>query len=204
MKPYFETELGKLYHGDCLEIMPELEPVDLVLTDPPYGLDKRWTGGTWFTKNVYEKDNCCWDKLQTKQIEYILGLNIPTIIWGGHYYRVPPSRCYLSWAKRDNMPTMADFELAWTNFDKPSKEFYRPRSGWQRKHPTEKPLHLFIFCILFSKVVGKVLDPFMGSGTTAIACEELNHKWIGIEIEEKYCEISAKRIESETAQRKLW
>ena len=204
MKPYYETELGKLYHGDCLQIMPELEPVDLVLTDPPYGLGEKWTGGTWFTKNVYESDKCEWDKTQDERVEFIIGLGLPSIIWGGNYYNLKPSRCYLSWVKRDNMPTMADFELAWTNFDRPSKEYYNRRNGWVRKHPTEKPVALFIWCIGWSKINGVTIDPFFGSGTTAIACERLNRKWIGIEIEEKYCEIAAKRIEAERKQLKLF
>jgi len=204
IKPYYSTKLGDLYLGNCLDIMPELKQVDLVLTDPPYGLEEKWTGGTWFTKNVYEKDKCKWDKKQDLAISYILSLNIPTILWGGNYYNVPPSRCYLSWAKRDNMPTMADFELAWTNFDKPSKEYFNRRNGWKRVHPTEKPVGLFIWCIQFSQTDGIIIDPFAGGGTTAIACERLNRRYILIEKEEQYAEIAAKRIESEASQLKLF
>ena len=202
MTPYFETELGKLYHGDCLEIMPELEPVDLVLTDPTYGLDKKWQGGTWFTRGVY-KNSLSWDKKQPEAVEYIYNLKVPSIIWGGVHYPLPPARCHLAWVKTNSVPTMADFELAWTNFDRPSKKFFHPCNGWKRKHPTEKPIGLIMWCFSFLPERGVTLDSFFGSGTTAIACEKLNRRWIGIEISEEYCAIAKARIIRETQQMKI-
>ena len=202
MKPYFETELGKLYHGDCLEILPQLGPVDCVLTDPTYGLDKKWAGGTWFTRGVYCSD-VSWDQKQPAAVDAIAKLNIPSIIWGGLHYELPPTRCHLAWIKTNNVPTMADFELAWTNFDRPSKKFDRPCNGWTRFHPTEKPVDLFLWCLSFLPC-GVTFDGFFGSGTTAVACERLGRKWIGIEISEQYCEIAARRIQAEAAQLKLF
>ena len=213
MKPYYETELGKLYHGDCLEIMPQLEPVDLVLTDPPYGIEDIWKGGAngkggnglWKIKAT---ETHCWDRLQCDAIEYIILLNKPTIIWGGNYYDIPPTRCWFIWDKKTpDTFTTAQAEMAWTNFDKPTRVFRMAQceayGQMDKKHPTQKPLKLIFWCLKWDDG-NLVLDPFMGSGTTAVACERLKRKWIGIEIEEKYCEIAAKRIEQERKQLKLF
>ena len=104
----------------------------------------------------------------------------------------------------NNVPTMADFEIAWTNLDRPSKKFVGPCNGWRRIHPTQKPLGLIMWCFEFLPDGGVVLDGFFGSGTTAIAAEKLNRKWIGIEISEEICEGAARRIESEAKQLKMF
>jgi DNA modification methylase len=186
--------------------MPQLPMVDLVLTDPPYGLGKKLhDGGTWSTAAKYD-DMLVWDtKTQDKAISNILALNAHKIIWGGNYYDLPPSRCWLAWFKKNSVPTMADFELAWTSFDRPSKAFRGEiHPDGVNIHPTQKPKYLMVWCLTVSKVDGLTLDPFLGSGTTAVACERLKRQWIGIEIEEKYCEISAKRIEKERQQLSLF
>ena len=185
----------QLFCGDCLEIMPTLSKVDAVVTDPPYGLGKKWTGGTWFTKGVYESDDVEWDS-EAKQewIEAIITLSVPAIIWGGNYFLMPASRCWLSWEKNDNMPTMADFELAWTNFDRPAKRFIARRNGWERQHPTEKPLALMEWCLSFLPDAVTILDPFMGSGTTGVACVNMGRNFIGIEKDPQYFEIAKERI----------
>ena len=90
---------------------------------------------------------------------------------------------------------MSDHELAWTSFDRPSKAYTRPCNGWGRFHPTEKPLDLMEWCLSFAP--GSILDPFMGSGTTLVAAKQLHRKAIGIEIEEKYCEIAVRRLAQE-------
>ena len=100
---------------------------------------------------------------------------------------------------------MADFELAWTNFERPSKAFKGEiHPDGINIHPTQKPKYLMVWCLSWSKTNGIVLDPFIGSGTTAVACERLKRRWIGIEIEKKYCEIAAKRIEAERKQLKMF
>ena len=203
IKPYYETELGKLYHGDCLEIMPGLEPVDLVLTDPPYGLNSKMQGGTW-GKAYSNGDMMKWDYV-LKQVDFesVLSCGKFKIIWGANNYIVPPSRCWLVWQK-PYLPTLSEIEMAWTNIDAPAKVYKSQRIAKNGGHPTQKPVGLMVYCVTFSKTTGTVLDPFLGSGTTAIACERLKRKWIGIEIEEKYCEIAAKRIEQERKQLKLF
>ena len=194
IKPYYDQDGITIYHGDCREILPHLPKVDLVLTDPPYGLGNKWTGGTWFTRNVYATDKVEWDTEAPQAIvDEIVRLNIPTIIWGGNYFYLPISRCWLSWSKINSMPTMSDIELAWTNFDKPSKQYRSLRNGWERQHPTEKPISLMNWCVQMIDA-NTILDPFMGSGTTLVAAKQLHRKAIGIEIEEKYCEIAVKRL----------
>ena len=216
IKPYYETELGKLYHGDCLQIMPELEPVDLVLTDPQYGIshptDYHSRGRSVLAKcsdylPVYGDD-------KPYDPSYILSLGLPTVLWGANHFcsRVPDSSGWLVWDKlRPDDLDQSTCELAWTNFVKGVRRYKCLWNGMIRtekqplQHPTQKPVSLMVWVMsLRWTPTGTVLDPYLGSGTTAIACERLKRKWIGIEIEEKYCEISAKRIEQERKQRKLF
>ena len=208
MTPYYETELGKLYHGDCLEIMPMLEPVDLVLTDPPYGIAEKYLKpslkGEW--SKLYST-KITWDKSVLQDaINLSIDISINQIIWGGNYYLLTPKRGWLIWDKRQNHKS-GHAELAWTSIDMPIRNFAYSRvelSNEDKKHPTQKPIPLFVWCLEFVPCTDYVLDPFFGSGTTAVACERLNRRWIGIEIEEKYCEIAAKRIEKERSQLKLF
>lgn len=178
----------KIYCGDCLEIMPLLPKVDLVVTDPPYGIGDRMGGGSW----SYKEEMRVWD-CEAKQnwVENILSLDVPAIIWGGNYYSVPPSRGWLIW-KKPNFPSMSDAEMAFTNIDMNIKVKEFNRSEGEKLHPTQKPLPIIKWCLSFAD--GDVLDPFLGSGTTLVACKELNRNGIGIEINEKYCEIAKKRL----------
>ncbi len=193
--PYYDHAGITIFHGDCRDILPQLPKVDLVLTDPPYGLDKRWVGGTWFTRGVYNSD-VSWDKPVEDGIIQSL-VAIPSIIWGGNNYQLPVSRCWLLWVKTNSVKTMADFEMAWTNLDKPSAMYVRACNGWMRNHPTEKPINLMKWCIGIAPGSETILDPFMGSGTTLVAAKQLGRRAIGIEIEEKYCEVAVKRLSQE-------
>jgi site-specific DNA-methyltransferase (adenine-specific) len=221
MKPYYETENGKLYHGDCLEIMPLLEPVDLVLTDPPYG--KQWARGEnqvglLRSKNE-RRENLSWDRAIPKKeiFNLIFKKSKNQIIWGGNYFinYLSPTNCFLVWDKtggksNKKMP-FSDCELAWTSFNSVARIIHCRNNGFikeskeKRFHPTQKPLMVFIDVLNdFSFKSDVVCDPFIGSGTTAVSCERLNRKWIGIEISEKYCEIASLRIEAENRQMKLF
>jgi site-specific DNA-methyltransferase (adenine-specific) len=194
MEPYYEHAGITIYHGDCRDMLPSVT-ADSIVTDPPYGLGERWTGGTWFTRGVYQ-GAVEWDgEAPQDVVDALLARAVPTVLWGGNYFVVPPSRCWLVWSKTNAVPTMADFEAAWTNLDRPSKTYSSPCNGWKRSHPTEKPQGLMSWCL--GLVPGSVLDPFMGSGTTLVAAKRLGRKAIGIEREEKYCEIAAKRLQQE-------
>jgi DNA modification methylase len=138
-----------------------------------------------------------WDTQPFDGLEAIVVNFKEAIIWGGNYYSLPPSRCWLSWEKSSRMATMADFELAWTNLDRPAKAWREDRNpDGKREHPTQKPLSLMKWCLKFVPI-GVVVDPFAGSGTTLIAAKELGRRAVGIEIEERYCEIAAKRLSQE-------
>ena len=199
MTPYYNHEGITIYHGDCREVLPTLPGVDLVLTDPPYGHGDRWSGGTWGADPMYA-DAKRWDALpvDAERLGLVLAAAPNSIIWGGNYFSLPPSRCWLSWEKSSKMATLADFELAWTNFDRPSKMYREDRNpDGKRYHPTQKPLNLLVWCLKFAPNAKIILDPFLGSGTSIVAAKQEGRQAIGIEIEEKYCEIAAKRLSQE-------
>jgi len=166
----------------------------MVFTDPPYGLN--WSGGTWASNPIYDKAKI-WDVLLSqKDIDLIVSLSDKVILWGGNYYNLPASRCWLSWRKSQQMETMADFELAWTNFDKCCKEYTCARnSDGKRVHPTQKPIGLIEWCLdrYDDSEDRKILDTFLGSGSTLIACEKTNRKCYGMEIDPHYCSVIIKR-----------
>lgn len=200
-----EVTIGdcRLIQGDCLEVMKELGPVDAVVTDPPYGIGAKMQGGTWGAKGNYSKMRE-WDMtINQPAFDYFCGLDVPVISWGGNYYDAPPSRCWLAWTKRDNMPTMSDFELAWTNLDRNSKEFSHPRSGFERAHQTGKPVALMEWCLGFVPDAQTILDPFAGSGTTGVACVNLGRHFIGIERDPDYFDIMVSRVEEAMRQPRL-
>jgi len=204
MKPYYEQSGVTIYHGDCREVLDDWRGLrttsfDLLLTDPPYGHGERWAGGTWASDPMYA-DAMRWDvKLPDGDLIEILSLATHTIVWGGNYYPMPPSRCWLAWVKSSLMPTLADFELAWTNLDQPSKLLREDRNAdGKRWHPTQKPEGVIRWALMQAPDTPRtVLDPFMGSGTTLVAAKRLGRTATGIEIEEKYCEIAAQRLRQE-------
>jgi site-specific DNA-methyltransferase (adenine-specific) len=188
-----------VFHGDCRAILPLLPQFDLVLTDPPYGLGARWTGGTWGANPMYA-DAKEWDVAPDEAtIQNVIGAGKNAIIWGGNYFQLPPCRGFLLWVKNPSMETMSDAEYAWTTFDHVSKALTEQRNkDGKRSHPTQKPQHLMKWSILFAeKRAGKiasVLDPYCGSGTTLLAAKLAGIPGTGIEINEKYCEIAANRL----------
>lgn len=224
-KCYYSTDNGVLLHGDCAAIMPELEQMDLVLTDPPYGIKvggaRGKIGGARGIKGRKKKfhpkeyGECLWDKSRPTQkiFDMMLSISKHQIIFGGNYFidYLQPTPCFLVWDKKNGNSFFADCELAWTSFSSATRIIkYRWNGCMQetpetRYHPTQKPVGLFLWILdKYSKSGDSILDPFLGSGTTAIACERLNYKWIGIEKEEKYCEVATQRIENEAKQLKFW
>jgi len=126
------------------------------------------------------------------------------MLWGGNYYPVPASRGWLIWVKTNGVATMASVELCWTNIDMNSKHFMHPVNGWQRDHPTQKPLDLMRWCLSFLPHADIICDPFMGSGTTGVAAVMAGKQFVGIEREEKYFEAACRRIERAVAQGQLF
>lgn len=199
MTPYYSHAGIQIYHGDCREILPQLPKCDLVLTDPPYGLGRRLhDGGTWSTNPKYDA-MLEWDvRLTDEEMRRIAASGKQAIVWGGNLYALPISRCWLTWQKLNSVPTMADFEMAWTSYDKPSRCFkYRIHPDGINQHPTQKPIALMRWCLTLTQEAQTVCDPFTGSGSTLVAAKESGKSAIGIEIEERYCEIAAKRLSQE-------
>lgn len=179
-----------LYCGDCLDILPTLGHVDAVVTDPPYGLGKKLDGGSWGNISTWDILPPIYDLLPMAKI---------VVIWGGNYHILPPSRGWLAWYKPDAPPSMASMELAWTNLDMNSRllsQTIAATNAERAGHPTQKPAALMAWCLEIAKVpIGAtVLDPFMGSGTTGVACVRTGRRFIGIEIDPTYFAIAQRRI----------
>lgn len=192
-----------LYLGDCREILPTLGKVDAVVTDPPYGIARTWKGGKghgWGKADADKTVRNEWDA--TPPDTDLIGLLLrasEVIIWGGNYFDLPQSRGWLVWNKPERGFTLAEAELAWTNIDTVIRVFDGPRSEPDRQHPTQKPLALMSWCL--QRLQAKtILDPFMGSGTTGVACLKRGLRFIGIEIEPKYFDIACRRIEAVARQ----
>ena len=204
-----------LYLGDCLDVLPTLPKVDAVITDPPYGmdLDTDYSGfSSWGAKGTkYERivgDDNPFDPSP------FLSLATVCIFWGAQWFAhsLPISGGWLVFNKRgDGKPSeicFGDAELAWCNRIKSVRLYSQMWHGVARRwssegclHPTQKPIGLMEWCIRQAGEPAIILDPFMGSGTTGVACMNLGRKFIGIEIEPKYFAIACERIEN--AQRQV-
>ena len=219
MKPYYEHAGVTIYHGNADEVARGLT-WDALLSDPPYGINYNGDSSR-FTRRA----SPWWDNVDNSKVRnggrvhgdakpfdpsgWIVG---PAILFGANHYadKLPPSGGWLVWDKRLGVEDMADkgwpmseAELAWTNVRGSVRVFRNLWSGLLRDsekgehyHPTQKPVRLMEWCLQFLPN-GVVLDPFMGSGTTLVAAKNLGRKAIGIEIEERYCEIAAKRLAQE-------
>ena len=199
MKPYYSHAGITIYHGDCREILPQLGRFDLLLTDPPYGAGYAANPIVGKGKTESNHEAQTWDE-KTVDLRHILSVCVDAVVWGGNYYALPPSRCWLAWYKRDSPPSMADMELAWVSRDMNARLFDYPIAAVNAErigHPTQKPLALMKWCLSLFPEAKTVLDPFMGSGTTLVAAKAMGLTAIGIELHEPYAEIAAKRLSQE-------
>lgn len=209
---YPEDYINKIICGDCLEVMKGIpdKAVDLVLTDPPYGINYDKTqdkisksnrvsnGGKW---KEYKDD---WDsKISTDYFLEMFRVSHNQIIWGGQFYNMASNKKWLIWNKIQRN-YMTEGEMAWTSFPKGLSIFDMSRADAYinktdgKFHPTQKPVQLFQWCLkLLSYPKAIILDPFGGSGTTAIACKNLGLDFIVIEKDPKYCEIAQRRLAQE-------
>ena len=201
IKWYYSDDYTAIAHRDCREILPSLPKVDLVLTDPPYGIGEH--GGACRTRGKpgYSKhENLGWDneRPDEKTFNLIRSMGSVVIIWGGNYFAdlLPATMGWIYWRKLMG-GDFSDGELAWTSRQNALREFTKCPKGINKAHPCEKPIELFLWCISLADNPQTTLDPFMGSGTTLRAAKDLRRKAIGIEIEEKYCEIAVKRLQQE-------
>ena len=205
-----------LYCGDCREILSTLPKVDAVVTDPPYGIGEAAGKNASRTNLAVAKDFGVdgWDDqpISDALIRSVIGAGRSAIVFGGNYYALPASSCWLVWDKENGENDFADCELAWTNLDKAVRRIRYMWNGMLRAnnekrgdHPTQKPIGVMEWAIShLPKNTKTILDPFMGSGTTGVACANLGRAFIGIERERKYFDIACERIRAAQAQQRLF
>jgi site-specific DNA-methyltransferase (adenine-specific) len=209
-KPYYDQNGITIYNADCRDVLSELDvKLGLIITDPPYGVNldthyKTNQRGPLAGCNDYPLvygDNKPFDPA------FLLGFD-RLCLWGANYYadKLPPQGKWLVWDKRDGIGIndQADCELAWCkgasgNVPRIFRHLWNgmlkdSERDQRRVHPTQKPIALMEWCIGHFYAYPFIVDPFMGSGSTLVAAKNLSHKCIGIEIEEKYCEIAVKRL----------
>jgi DNA modification methylase len=190
----------RLILGDCRDILPTLGPVVAVLTDPPYGIGIASNP----VRQMHEKMD--WDAAppSASLIRDLLRIGKEQIIWGGNYFDLPPTQCVLTWDKiQPENFSLAMCEYAWTSLKRPAKMFRLSVLSYEKSHPTQKPIPLMEWCLSYLSP-GVVLDPFMGSGTTGVACALTDRAFIGIEREPSYFDIACRRIEEAYKQPRLF
>ena len=192
-----------LYLGDCTDILPTLPKVDAVITDPPYGIKaNRQTLG----KGKKMFDRCGdWDEY-APDLAPLIGAGTLLCFWGGNYFadQLPITNDWLVWHKVNDGRSFSECELAWTNFGRQVRHLSHHWSGEEKAHPTQKPLPVMLWCLEQAGNPQTVIDPFMGSGTTGVACAQMGRNFIGIEREPKYFDIACKRIEQAYAQGQMF
>lgn len=211
MRPYYQDDAVIIYHADCREVLATLpnEAAALLHTDPPFGVGNfvQTTGrqrGRGANRGVAVDWN---DATPTAEVfAEMRRVSVHRIIWGANFFNCfEPNGGAIVWLKQQAMPNFSKADIAscthftktetvtipWTNFTATHKA--------QTDHPCERPIALYHWALKYIPTAqhGFVLDPFMGSGTTLRAAKDLGRKAIGIEIEERYCEIAAKRMQQE-------
>ena len=193
---------------DCMEYMKSLpdNAFDLAIVDPPYGIDINSSGRL----GHYGGKNKKWDSETPKQeyFDELFRISKNQIIWGANYFNMPPTRCFLIWDKEQpESVSFASCEYAWTNFDKSAKTYYqRPQNAdTERIHPTQKPVKLYEWLLTnYAKQGDKILDTHLGSGSHAIACNNLGFELVGLELDSDYFKASCERIAKEAQQERLF
>jgi site-specific DNA-methyltransferase (adenine-specific)/modification methylase len=190
-----------LYLGDCMDILPTLDKVDAVITDPPYGIGIAANP----VRQKHEKLN--WDSCAPSNdvIAAVLNLSDMHCIWGGNYFDLPPSQCFYIWDKiQPENFSLAMCEQAWVSKKGVAKLYRQSVLSYEKQHPTQKPVELMMWCIKQFGEIKLIADPFMGSGTTGVAAIQMGRKFIGIEREPKYFDIACERIENAQRQQSLF
>jgi site-specific DNA-methyltransferase (adenine-specific) len=180
---------------------------DLAIVDPPYGIGDKFKGGKSGKMQFNEVVDKGWDCVPNKEyFNELLRVSKNQIIWGGNYFELPPTRCFVVWDKQisDDF-TLAMAELAWTSFDKLAKIFKLsvPKNG--KIHPTQKPVALYKWILdKYAKENDKILDTHLGSGSIAIACHDYDFELTACELDKEYYDKAIQRIVNHTNQQKLF
>ena len=215
-----EERIGnqRLILGDCLQVMPTLGRFDACVTDPPYGVFKRTnTDGKMFGKEtIYSTDDKAagWDVRPGSEAFAAIMATKKYVVWGGNYFAdiMGASPGVMIWHKKTGNNSYADCEIAWTNATGTTRIFEHQwcgafkdsERGQRAVHPTQKPVALMEWCLGFLPDAKTILDPFMGSGTTLVACQRMGRAGTGIELDPDYFAIACKRVDEATRQPDLF
>lgn len=202
---------AELWHGDCREVLPLLPRFAAVVTDPPYGLVDALKRGDASAPSRWSKhfggvDGWPqWDRVTVADgVEAAIAQADRAVVWGGQFYLLQPARCLLTWNKIIRNWSSSEAEHAWTNLDKPNRVFDYSHgqlaTEGKHYHPTQKPVPLMAWCLDQASRPATVLDPFMGSASTGVACVQLGLAFTGIERERRYFDIACERIARAQAQ----
>lgn len=202
MSLYYDHGGIQIWHGDCRLVLPDiLGGFELLLTDPPYGIeadrDRDCAKNGWVDYGLGG-----WDSIPADAalIRMVMARANKHVIWGGNYFALPPSMGWLVWDKGQRDFSLADGELAWTSENRALRIFSFSRAAALqdgRRHPTQKPLALMKWCISMFPEAKSLLDPFCGSGTSLLAAKTFGIAAVGIDSSEKCCEIAAQRLSQE-------
>jgi site-specific DNA-methyltransferase (adenine-specific) len=193
-----------VFNTDCMEYMRTLpdKAFALAIADPPYGIRDAGgaTGGAGklrgrvFNNGMIDR----WDKAPSQAFfDELRRVSEHQIIWGGNYFPLPPSRCFVCWDKMQPWPNFSQAEFAWTSFDSPSKMFRFDNRTGDKIHPTQKPVELYAYLLQTFAQGGVIFDPMMGSQSSRIAAWKLGFDFVGCEIDEEYFRKGCERFDAE-------
>lgn len=203
------TDKIQITNEDNMELMARYPDkyFDLAIVDPPYGIGDKFKGGKTGKMNFNEIVNKDWDKVPSDEyFSELKRVSKNQIIWGGNYFNLPPTRCFIVWDKIISEDfSLAMAELAWTSFDKLAKiyKLQVPKNG--KIHPTQKPVALYKWLLdKYAKPEDKILDTHLGSGSIAIACHNYGFELTACELDNEYYDKAIKRINNHILQQKLF
>jgi site-specific DNA-methyltransferase (adenine-specific) len=212
----------ELHNVDCLPFMKQCNDnqFDLAIVDPPYGIDDKLYRSDYGKNSngalAMYKDKR-WDIAPNKEyFDELFRISKNQIVWGGNYFNLPLSRCWVIWNKDNPAKNFSSIEMAWTSFDIHPKYYYYAWGGLadgikgrnkkeKSIHPTQKPIELYSFLLNeFTEKGDKIIDTHLGSGSIAIACDKFGYDLTGIEVDKQYFEKALKRLKNHQAQLTLF
>jgi site-specific DNA-methyltransferase (adenine-specific) len=190
---------------------------DLAIVDPPYGINiateidrsgfKEGTSKNSLSKYESSMSNKTWDNsIPTKKyFDQLFRVSKNQVIWGGNYFDLSPTRCFIVWDKMTYIPTMSQIEMAWTSFKSHSQLVKINSNQLDRIHPTQKPVALYKWILdKYAQQGYKILDTHLGSGSIAIACHDYGFDLTACELDKEYFDKAMQRINNHTSQQKLF